>query len=145
MRRPDLRRRLEVARSLNAHFAPVADPEAAAPRSRRDEGEGTGARLLTALAAFDRARSGRAGREVAPLVDRAIGGARSPMAEERRRAALITFILVLADRPEALTICDVALADAHRRGSLFAAARRTSSAATRSPTAATSTRPRSCC
>jgi DNA-binding CsgD family transcriptional regulator len=119
----DLRQRLAVARGLNAHFAPIADPEAAEPVDPETiEGDGTGARLLTALAAFDRARSGDPADEVVALVDRSIGG--SAFAEALKNGgvlALITFILVHADRPEALTICDAALADAHRRGSLFAA------------------------
>jgi DNA-binding CsgD family transcriptional regulator len=119
----DVRQRLEVSRGLNAHFDPSADPEAAEPV---DPGsvvaEGVGGQLLLALSAFDRARSGGSADEATGLLDRAIGG--SAFADALANAgvfALIVFILTHADRPEALTVCDAALSDAHRRGSLFAA------------------------
>jgi DNA-binding CsgD family transcriptional regulator len=118
-----LREALWVSRTLNAHFDPGADPEAAAPVDPGEiSGTGTAALMLQMQAAFDLARQGRPAAECIPLLVGAIRD-REFIAGLRGGGtfALMVFLLALADRPEALHLCDVALADAHRSGSLFAA------------------------
>jgi DNA-binding CsgD family transcriptional regulator len=119
----DLRQRLQVSRVINAHFDPSADADAAEPIDPETVvPDGVGGLLLLATSAFDQARLGRPADEVVPLLDRAIGGkAFADALANGGVFALLVFVLTHADRPEALTICEAALADAHRRGSLFAA------------------------
>jgi DNA-binding CsgD family transcriptional regulator len=119
----DLRQRLQVSRVLNAHFNPAADPDAAEPVDPETVvPDGVGGLLLLANSAFDQARLGRPADEVVALLDRAIGGkAFGDALANGGIFALIVFVLTHADNGAALTICDAALADAHRRGSLFAA------------------------
>jgi DNA-binding CsgD family transcriptional regulator len=119
----DLREALRVTRHLNAHFDPSSDPEASAPLDPASiDGHGPAALMLQMQAAFDLARQGRPASECIPLLVGAIRD-RSFVAGLRGGGtfALMVFLLTLADRPEALHLCDVALADAHRSGSLFAA------------------------
>jgi ATP/maltotriose-dependent transcriptional regulator MalT len=119
----ELREALRVSRAQNAHFDASADPEAATPVDPSSiRGSGPPALMLQMQAAFDLARLGRPADECIPLL---VGAIRDRSFIEGLRGggtfALMVFLLGLADRTEALHLCDVALADAHRSGSLFAA------------------------
>jgi DNA-binding NarL/FixJ family response regulator len=119
----DLRQRLQVARHLVAHFDASADPEAAEPLDPATvEGDGQGAKLLRAQAAFDQARFGAPADEcVPPILALLLEPGFVESLHSGGSFALIIFMLALSDQPQALAVCDAALAEAHRRGSLFAA------------------------
>ncbi|HEX8053513.1 MAG TPA: AAA family ATPase [Thermoleophilaceae bacterium] len=84
-------------------------------------GDGPGAKMLEAVAAYDWAVSGGNSEEVAELAIRALEG--GLLVREDNGLSNIPPIasLALADRDEALEYLDEAEADAHRRGAMFAA------------------------
>jgi DNA-binding CsgD family transcriptional regulator/tetratricopeptide (TPR) repeat protein len=88
---------------------------------RGQHGDGPGARMLAAMAAWESACTDGTAADSAELALAALAGGQLRAADP----ALIVFAaivtLVVADRPEAAAMLDEAMAEAHRRGSLFSA------------------------
>jgi DNA-binding CsgD family transcriptional regulator len=121
----DLRQRLDGLRLSLAYFDPTTVPRARAelaPYRSELAGEGPGARMLAASAAYHWAMEGGSADRCAELALRALADG-TLIEVDNGGGPLIAAIIVLAlaDRDEALEACDAALADAYRRGSLFAA------------------------
>ena len=83
---------------------------------------GIGAKMLAAIAAQEWMYAGGPSEACAELSLAALSGGELIAADNGLSAACAITNLVLADRPEAMDACELARADAHRRGSLFAIA-----------------------
>jgi DNA-binding CsgD family transcriptional regulator len=121
-----LQRQLDALRLSLAFFDPtaVASARVELEQYRADPLEpGPEAKMLAALAAYHWAMDGGDSEECAALALRALAGGDLIEADNGGGPLIAAIIvLALADRDEALEACDAALADAHGRGSLFAAA-----------------------
>ena len=117
----DLRRAFEAAELATVLFG---TGELSALRIQRPEGDagGLGAKMLAAVEAIEGAYSGRPAAECAVVALEALAGGDLIAADNGgffTMAAVI--VLVGAEHPQADAIWQEARADAHRRGSLFAA------------------------
>ena len=83
-------------------------------------GDGFGARMLEAVAAYDWAVAGASADEAAALALRALGDGVLVREDNGLSNIPPICVLALADRDEALEHLDAAAADAHRRGAMFA-------------------------
>jgi DNA-binding CsgD family transcriptional regulator len=83
-------------------------------------GPGLGAKMLAAVAAREWAFAGGPSAACAELSLQALAGGELIAADNGLLGAVAIITLTLADREEALDAWEVSLADAHRRGSLFA-------------------------
>ena len=81
---------------------------------------GVGAKMLAALAAEEWMRSGGPAGDCAELALAALTGGELIAADAGLLGVTAIVVLALADREEAVEAWDASLADAHRRGSLFA-------------------------
>jgi DNA-binding CsgD family transcriptional regulator len=119
----DLRQALEALDLIAVHFG--ADDTGCEPRLERAradcQGEGPGAKMLAATAAWDWALTGGSARECSELALTALADGVLLAADPAFMTVVAAVVLVLADRDEALGVWDDMLADAHRRGSLFGA------------------------
>ncbi|MBD0282215.1 MAG: AAA family ATPase [Thermoleophilaceae bacterium] len=84
------------------------------------EGDGPGARMLAATAAFGRALTGAPAGPCVELARQALAGGTLARADPAIFPILAIWVLVMADRNEALDALEVLRALAHRRGSLLA-------------------------
>ena len=120
---PELERLLEAGLITNCLFVPAAYREARQrlERVRSRAGEATVAeKMLLALLAHHDARAGVPATEAVPLARRALAGGTLIKAELSGYMFLLpAVVLSMADLPEALTVYDDALAEAHRRGSIL--------------------------
>ena len=83
-------------------------------------GDGPGAKMLAAVAAFDWMARGGSAEDCASLALEALEGGTLVAADNGVIPISPTIVLTLADREEAMHTWEAALADAHGRGSLFA-------------------------
>ena len=123
---PELGRILEAGLINTAMFEPPLY-ELAAERLahvRREPSDATaGEKRLLALLAYHDARAGAPAVEVVPLARRALSG--GTLLEEENGGGpfiLASMVLTMADLDEAMAVYDASLAQAHRRGSVFALA-----------------------
>jgi ATP/maltotriose-dependent transcriptional regulator MalT len=86
------------------------------------KGAGVGAKMLAAVAAQDWAAREGSTDECVELALEALAGGQLIAADNGLLAISAIFVLVLADRDEALDAWEVSLEEAHRRGSLFSIA-----------------------
>jgi DNA-binding CsgD family transcriptional regulator len=122
----------ELRRRLQSSYVTVSFFDTGAvPRSEVDEivqgpeleEPGPGARLLQAVAAYVAAAANEpADRVVQLALDAIADGSLLETDNGSGAVAGLMSVMALTDRPEALSLCDAALADAHRRGSVMAAA-----------------------
>jgi DNA-binding CsgD family transcriptional regulator len=118
----DLKRALEALELIAVAEFGVGDGEGLARLERYRSGlvdEGVGARMLAAVAALDWAYAGGSAEQCAGLALEALAGGELIAADNGLLAISAIYVLVLADRDEALDAWDSSLAEAHRRGSLF--------------------------
>lgn len=118
----DLRAALE-AFELMAVFFGAGDPtlwQRLVPHRALPVPDGLGARMLAAVAAQEWAYAGGPSTACAELSRQALAGGALQVADFELFGVTALTTLVLADREEAVDLWDGALADAHRRGSLFA-------------------------
>ncbi|MGH7912221.1 MAG: LuxR C-terminal-related transcriptional regulator, partial [Candidatus Dormibacteraceae bacterium] len=118
----DLRQGLEAMALYAVHFGA---PEASSPSRLVDARDnaapgGVGARMLTAVAAWDWALTGGPATACADLALAALRGGELVAADPGFMTIVAVGVLVLADREEAQTAWEAALAEAQRRGSLDA-------------------------
>jgi DNA-binding CsgD family transcriptional regulator len=117
----DMRRALEAFELIAVFFgsgAPEALRRLDEQRTPRED-DGTGAKMLAAVAALVWAYSARPADACAELALAARAG-EEPIAADNPVLSIVAIIpLALADRDEALDAWRVSLADAHRRGSLY--------------------------
>jgi DNA-binding CsgD family transcriptional regulator len=121
----DLRQRLDAHRLSISHWDPryIAVDDPACGNFGPPQGDGAGALMLAAVAAYDVAiASGRA-EASAEVALQAVAGGRLVRLENGSVAQVAALlVLVLADRDEALVVSQDAMAASHASGSLFAAA-----------------------
>jgi DNA-binding CsgD family transcriptional regulator len=123
----DLERRLEAGLITNALHVPSAYAPALGRLERvrgRPADETVGEKLLLGLLAYHDARAGVPAAEAVPLARRALAG--GTLLEERTSSLAFVVpaqVLAMADLDEALAIHEDGLAEAHRRGSIFAFAK----------------------
>jgi DNA-binding CsgD family transcriptional regulator len=120
----DLRQQLEACRLNAAVLFPRVDPgtlEQMKANAEPGEGDGAGARMLTALAAYAMLLAGDPAERCADAAMRAVEDGRLVEADNGGGPHVAAILaLALADREEARSVCDEAIADAHRCGSVFA-------------------------
>jgi DNA-binding CsgD family transcriptional regulator len=123
----ELERRLEAGLITNALHVPNAYAEVPArlERIRRTPGDGTvGEKLLLSVLAYHDARAGVPATETVPLARRALAGGELVEGEVSAYPFVVPAqVLAMADRDEVLAVYEQALAEAPRRGSLFAVAK----------------------
>ncbi|HEY5318365.1 MAG TPA: AAA family ATPase, partial [Solirubrobacteraceae bacterium] len=111
------------ALELMAIFMAGGDDRALGPRDRRRRdpvGAGIGAKMLAAVTVQEWAVSGGACAACADLALEALAGGELIAADNGLLSVAPIVVLALADRDEALAAWEHSLAEAHRRGSLFA-------------------------
>jgi DNA-binding CsgD family transcriptional regulator len=116
----DLRMQLEAFEFTTAWFG-AGDP-GRLPRLRdyrRTPGASLGAKMLAAVAAWEWLCTDGAADECAALAREALADGQLIAADDTLISFYPIVALVLTDRPEAIDVWESALADAHRRGSLF--------------------------
>src|SRR5262249_51389088 len=120
----ELNRLLEVGLINNAIFEPPCYPEAVRRLERvrgRPSDATPGEKMLLALLAYHDARGGAPAAVAAPLARRALGQGTLLAAENGGGPFVCAcIVLAMADLDEVLAIYEAALAEAHRRGSVFA-------------------------
>jgi DNA-binding CsgD family transcriptional regulator len=121
----ELERLLEAGLITNDLFSPSPSLHRSAlerlERVRsRPTAETIGEKLLLSLLAYHDARAGVAANEVVPLVRRALADGNLVRANVSGALFPICTVLAMADLDEVLTVYDDLLAEAHRRGSVFA-------------------------
>ncbi len=120
----ELDRLLEAGLLTNAFHVPSAYPEALRrlERVRGRPGDGTvGQKMLLSLLAYHDARAGAPAAVAVPLARRSLAKGTLIKAEISAYPFVVPAqVLAMADLDEALAIYDDALAEAHRRGSIFA-------------------------
>jgi DNA-binding CsgD family transcriptional regulator len=116
----DLRMQLEAFEFTTAWFG-AGDPGrlTGLRRHRRTPEGGVGAKMLAALAAWEWLCTDGAADECAALAWEALADGQLIAADDTLISFYPIVALVLTDRPEAFDVWESALADAHRRGSLF--------------------------
>ena len=87
--------------------------------SVRIDGEGPGAKMLAAAAALGRALTGAPADECVALAEKALADGVLIDADPGLLPTGASWVLVMADRDEALTVLEEMRSQAHRRGSLF--------------------------
>jgi DNA-binding CsgD family transcriptional regulator len=116
----DQRQAIELA---SVHFG--TDDTGYVPRFERArtqrQGDGPGAKMLAAAAAWDWALTGGTAQECSELALHALADGVLLAADPAFMTVIAAVVLVLADRDEALEIWDRMTAEAHHRGSLFVA------------------------
>ena len=119
----DTRQALEALELISVHFG--ADDTGYGPRFERAradrQGDGPGAKMLAAAAAWDWALTGGSAAECSELALEALADGVLLGADPAFMTVVAAVVLVLADRDEALRVWDDMNAVAHRRGSVFAA------------------------
>ena len=120
----ELDRLLEAGLLTNAFHVPSAYPEALRrlERVRGRPGDATvGQKMLLSLLAYHDARAGAPAAVAVPLARRSLAQGTLVKAEISAYPFVVPAqVLAMADLDEALAIYDDALAEAHRRGSIFA-------------------------
>jgi DNA-binding CsgD family transcriptional regulator len=123
----ELERRLEAGLITNALHVSSAYGQALErlERVRRRPGDASpGEKLLLSLLAYHDARAGVPAGVAVPLARRALaGGTLLKQRVENLAFVVPAQVLAMADRDEALAVYEDALAEAHRRGSIFAFAK----------------------
>jgi DNA-binding NarL/FixJ family response regulator len=119
----DIRRTVEALEAVIRFAHGVADPEDM-PNLRRyldapPEGDGPGTKMLHAVTAWWGHCTGASAEQAVPLALSALDGLTLLHADNGLLTVSAAIVADLADRPEGMTVWDDALADAHRRGSLF--------------------------
>ena len=119
--RAGARRALEALELYTVSFgAQVPDAEERLARVRAAGlQKGLGGRMLGGVAAWDWALRGGSAQECAELALAALEGGWLIAADAGFMALVAASVLVLADREEALTVCEAALSAAHQMGSLI--------------------------
>jgi DNA-binding NarL/FixJ family response regulator len=119
----DLRRTLEALEAVTRFAHGVGEPEAMPNLARYLEdpptGDGAGTKMLHAITAWWGHCTGETAAQCVPLALSAMGSGAFMRADNGLLTVSAAIVPELDDRPEGLTIWDDALADAHRRGSLF--------------------------
>ena len=119
--RAGARRALEALELYTASFGaqvPHAEERLARVRAAGLQ-KGLGGRMLGGVAAWDWALRGGTAQECAELALAALEGGWLIAADAGFMALVAASVLVLADREEALTVCEAALSAAHQMGSLI--------------------------
>ena len=121
----ELERLLEAGLITNDLFSPAPSLHSSAlerlERVRsRPAAETIGEKLLLSLLAYHDARAGAPAAEVVPLVRRALADGKLVRSNVSGALFPICTVLAMADLDEVLTVYDDLLAEAHRRGSVFA-------------------------
>jgi DNA-binding CsgD family transcriptional regulator len=119
----ELERLLEAGLITNDLFSPSLHDSALEQLERvrsRPAAETIGEKLLLSLLAYHDARAGAPAAEVVPLVRRALADGKLVRANVSGALFAICTVLAMADLDEVLTVYDELLAEAHRRGSVFA-------------------------
>jgi DNA-binding CsgD family transcriptional regulator len=119
----ELQRLLEVGLITNDLFAPSLHDGALARLERfreRTADESIGEKLLLSLLAYHDARAGAPAAEVVPMVRRALADGRLVRANVSGAFFPICTVLAMADQDGVLALYEDLLAEAHRRGSIFA-------------------------
>jgi DNA-binding NarL/FixJ family response regulator len=120
----DHRKRLEALEMVAAWFG-AGDPAALrrleAYREPPPPGASLGARMLAAVASLQWAYAAGPAARCAELARAALQGGDLVSAENGMLSIMPIFALVLADQDDTVGIWDQSMAEAHRRGSLFAA------------------------
>jgi DNA-binding SARP family transcriptional activator/DNA-binding CsgD family transcriptional regulator len=120
----DLRGRLEALEMVAVSFG-VGDPaelrRLEAHREPPPPGASLGARMLAAVASLQWAYAAGPAARCAELARAALHGGELVSAENGMLTIMPIFTLVLADQDDTVAIWDQSMAEAHRRGSLFAA------------------------
>jgi DNA-binding CsgD family transcriptional regulator len=123
----ELERRLEAGLITNALHVPSAYGKALERLERvrgRPADESAGEKLLLSVLAYHDARAGVPAAVAVPLARRALAGGTLLRQKIENLAFVVpTQVLAMADLDEALAIYEDALAEAHRRGSIFAFAK----------------------
>ena len=118
----DLRMALEALEFMTLYFgAPGREGLSGLRAHRGRPGDGVGARMLAALAAWEMVGSDGTAAQSAELALAAIAGGRLLAADPALMPFPAILSLVVADRPEAVEIFRGMVADAHRHGSLLSA------------------------
>jgi DNA-binding CsgD family transcriptional regulator len=118
----DLRLALEALEFMTLYFgAPGRDGLSGLRVYRGQPGDGVGARMLAALAAWEMVGSDGTATDCAELALAALAGGRLLAADPALMPFPAVLSLVVADRPEAVEIFRGMVADAHRHGSLLSA------------------------
>ena len=118
----DLRLALEALEFMTLYFgAPGREGLSGLRVYRGLPGDGVGARMLAALAAWEMVGSDGTAAECAELALAALAGGRLLAADPALMPFPAILSLVVADRPEAAEIFRGMVADAHRHGSLLSA------------------------
>lgn len=119
----DLRRSLEAMEAVTrfAHGVGDADdmPDLARYLEDPPAGDGPGTKMLHAVTAWWGHCTGATAAQCVPLALSALGDDAFLRADNGLLTVSAAIVADLADRPEGMTIWDDALAEAHRRGSLF--------------------------
>jgi tetratricopeptide (TPR) repeat protein len=116
----DLRMQLEAFGFMTTIFGAGDPGRLAELRAYREPpGDGPGARMLAALAAWEWACSDGTAAEAARLALAALSGDVLLRADNALICFAAIITLVIGDRPEAAAVWERSLAEAHRRGSLF--------------------------
>jgi DNA-binding CsgD family transcriptional regulator len=119
----ELERILEAALITSAIFQShtYAEARQRLENARRRPGDATiGQKMLLALIAYHDARAGAPARETVGLVRRALVEGSLPAGEIAAEPLILACtVLARADQDQALALCDAALGDARRRGSIL--------------------------
>jgi DNA-binding CsgD family transcriptional regulator len=118
----DQRRALEAVELWAPTFgAPAADSAARLARARSGvQGDGPGARMLAAVAAWDWTLTGGAASECVRLALAALADGVLIAADPMLMSGVAISVLVLADHEQTLDMLEATAAEAHRRGAPFA-------------------------
>jgi DNA-binding CsgD family transcriptional regulator/tetratricopeptide (TPR) repeat protein len=119
----ELERLLEAGLITNDLFSPSLHGSALERLERvrgRPAAETIGEKLLLSLLAYHDARAGAPAEEVVPLVRRALADGKLVRGNVSGALFAICTVLAMADLNEVLSVYDDLLAEAHRRGSVFA-------------------------
>jgi DNA-binding CsgD family transcriptional regulator len=119
----ELERLLEAGLITNDLFSPSLHGSALERLERvrgRPAAETIGEKLLLSLLAYHDARAGVPADEVVPLVRRALADGKLVRGNVSGALFAICTVLAMADLNEVLSVYDDLLAEAHRRGSVFA-------------------------
>jgi DNA-binding CsgD family transcriptional regulator len=119
----ELERLLEAGLITNDLFSPSLHGSALERLERvrgRPAAETIGEKLLLSLLAYHDARAGAPADEVVPLVRRALADGKLVRGNVSGALFAICTVLAMADLNEVLSVYDDLLAEAHRRGSVFA-------------------------
>jgi len=119
----ELERLLEAGLITNDLFSPSLHGSALERLERvrrRPAAETIGEKLLLSLLAYHDARAGAPADEVVPLVRRVLADGKLVQANVSGALFPICTVLAMADLNEVLSVYDDLLAEAHRRGSVFA-------------------------